>query len=236
MADFEGSLPIKTVRDDDVKLKIVDWASGSEATAGWSIDANGAGLIRAVELDIRALAFATDKVDVSGSDITVSATAFDIRALTFATDSVDVSGSEVIVTATALDIRALAFATDSVDVSGSSVEVTGNVTVDSTDLDIRDLTFATDSVDVSGSDIKLTDGTHVASVNSDGSLNVAISSGDLVHIVEYFTSAAVAKNSAEEYDYVVPAGAEFKGENILVGSHGAVKVEFGILMVLPSMY
>lgn len=46
----------------------------------------------------------------------VSAAALDIRTLTFATDKVDVSGSNVnaVVTATALDIRPLLFGTDSV--------------------------------------------------------------------------------------------------------------------------
>ena len=61
-----------------------------------------------VDLDFRDLAFATDKVDVSGSEvsldaatlsalenITVSATDLDIRDLVFATDKVDVSGSTV---------------------------------------------------------------------------------------------------------------------------------------------
>lgn len=61
-----------------------------------------------VDFDVRDLVFATDKVDVSGSEvaldaatlaalenITVSATDLDIRDLVFATDKVDVSGSTV---------------------------------------------------------------------------------------------------------------------------------------------
>jgi len=98
-------------------------------------------VVTATDLDVRDLAFATDKVDVSGSEvsldsatlaalenITVSATDLDIRDLAFATDSVDVSGSSVTVSATDLDIRDLDFATDSVDVSGSSVSITGTIT------------------------------------------------------------------------------------------------------------
>jgi hypothetical protein len=131
--------------------------------------------VTATDLDIRDLAFATDKVDVSGSSnvavtdgggsLTVDANNLDIRDLAFATDKVDVSGSSVtvsgtvgvtqstspwVVSATDLDIRDLAFATDKVDVSGSSnVAVTdggGSLTVDAVNLDIRDLTAASDSV------------------------------------------------------------------------------------------
>ena len=64
--------------------------------------------VSATDLDIRDLAFATDKVDVTGSEVsldaatlaaleevTVTATDLDIRDLTFATDKVDASGSEV---------------------------------------------------------------------------------------------------------------------------------------------
>lgn len=115
------------------------------------------------------------KVNFSNTSLAVTATDLDIRDLVFATDKVDVSGSEVsldsatlaaleniTVSATDLDIRDLAFATDSVDVSGSEVELGAttlaaleNITVSATDLDIRDLAFATDKVDVSGSDVTI---------------------------------------------------------------------------------
>lgn len=94
----------------------------------------------ATDLDIRDLVFATDKVDVSGSEvsldagtlaalgnITVSSVDLDIRDLVFATDKVDVSGSEI-----SLDAGTLA-----------ALE---NITVTAIDLDIRDLTSLSDSV------------------------------------------------------------------------------------------
>lgn len=83
-------------------------------------DAGGSLTVDATDLDIRDLAFATDKVDVSGSSVSVtgtvdvSATNLDIRDLAFATDKVDVSGSSVTVTATDLDIRNLSASQDSV--------------------------------------------------------------------------------------------------------------------------
>jgi hypothetical protein len=42
MADFEGALPIKTARDDDFKVKIVDFSGGEIASNGLAIDASGA--------------------------------------------------------------------------------------------------------------------------------------------------------------------------------------------------
>ena len=113
-------------------------------------------------------------VNIDNASIAVTATDLDIRDLAFATDKVDVSGSSVTVTATNLDIRDLAFATDSVDVSGSAVSITGTVAVtqstspwvvSATDLDIRDLTHVSDS-------IKIGDGTDFLAVNADGSINV----------------------------------------------------------------
>lgn len=81
-----------------------------------------------------------------GNSITVDATNLDVRDLAFATDKVDVSGSSVtaVVSATDLDIRDLAFATDKVDVSGSAV----TAVVTATDLDIRNLSHSQDSVKV----------------------------------------------------------------------------------------
>lgn len=103
-----------------------------------SVSASGELLVRAVDLDIRDLAFATDKVDVSGSSVTavVSATDLDIRNLVFATDKVDASGSVVELGATSL----AALETITV-LQGTSPWV-----VSATDLDIRDLSSATDSI------------------------------------------------------------------------------------------
>jgi len=125
-------------------------------------------------------------VHISNTSIVVTATDLDIRDLAFATDSVDVSGSEVsldaatlaalesvTVSATDLDIRDLAFATDSVDVSGSEVSLDAatlaaleSVTVSATDLDIRDLDSSQDSIEIA------TAAGQALAIESDGSLNV----------------------------------------------------------------
>lgn len=123
-------------------VKIGDGTDFLAVNADGSINA----VVTATNLDIRDLAFATDKVDVSGSSVSisgdvnvtqgtspwvVSATDLDIRNLTFATDTVDVSGSSVTVSATNLDIRDLAAATDSVsawtkDGAGNSIDSLGS--------------------------------------------------------------------------------------------------------------
>lgn len=41
MADYQGAVPVQTVRDDEFKIKIVDFASGGTATAGLKIEADG---------------------------------------------------------------------------------------------------------------------------------------------------------------------------------------------------
>lgn len=80
--------------------------------------------------------------------VTVDAVNLDIRDLVFATDKVDVSGSTGVgVTGPLTDVQLRA---TPVPVSGT-VSVTEPVTVDAVDLDIRNLVFATDKVDVSGS-------------------------------------------------------------------------------------
>jgi len=192
MADFEGGLPIKTVRDNDAAVKLVDGSSGSSATKKLTIAQEGDAIVASTN-DFGVPVFGEDNsgnykllsLDASGA-LNIAAADLDIRDLTHVSDSVKIGdgtdflavnndGSiNAVVTATDLDIRDLAFATDSVDVSGSSVSITGDVNVtqgtspwvvSATDLDIRDLAFATDKVDVSGS-------SNVAVVDGGGSLTV----------------------------------------------------------------
>jgi hypothetical protein len=239
MADFDSSLPIRTEAAGDVEIKIVDATVTSQKLAvesDGSINAN----VTATDLDIRDLAFATDKVDVSGSSVTVSATDLDIRDLAFATDSVDVSGSSVTVSATDLDIRDLAFATDSVDVSGSSV------TVSATDLDIRDLAFATDSVDVSGSSVTVSatdldirdltaasDSVKAQLADSSGAyysatnpIPVTVTSNNIGdEINNYNTGAAIASGATSNHDYTVTAGKTLLLSQIEASASGRSKIE-----------
>jgi hypothetical protein len=170
MADFEGSLPIKTVAPGDVGVFLFDGAGVNKL----AIDVNGA--IAAV----------------------VTATDLDIRPLT--------SADTVTVVATDLDIRPL-----------TNADV---VTVEATDLDIRNLTAATDVV-------KIGDGVETLAINTDGSINAVTSKQLSGNVVDYGTSAAVAKDGTADFDYVVATGKTFVGSSIIVGTRGACKVTFG---------
>jgi hypothetical protein len=244
MADYDSSLPVRTEAAGDVdvfisdsttptqKLKVnadgsidTNFATGSKVQITDGVDdleVNADGSINVVDDD---LTFANDKVDVSGSSITatVDATDLDIRDLVFATDKVDVSNSSNVgVVATDLDIRDLAFATDKVDVSGSDV----TATVSATDLDIRDLDHTQDNIAIQS-------GGNELGVNTDGSINVKIDSdvsGD--EIVDFNTSAAVAKDASVNHDYTVSAGKTFIGEEAWVSGSGKLKAELLVNGVL----
>ncbi len=257
MSDYNSSLPVRTENAGDVIIKVADATVTSQQLAinsdgSVNITDNGGSLtVDASNLDIRDLAFATDKVDVSGSSVTVTATDLDIRDLSHTSDSVKIGdGTDFLainndgslnatVSATNLDIRDLVFASDKVDVSGSSV------TVSSTDLDIRDLAFATDSVDVSGSSvtatvsatdldirdlshsqdsIKIGDGTDFLAVNTDGSINVVVTdSSPGTATCDYNTAAAVAGGASSTHTYT--STGNFMLTQIEASGSGKMKIE-----------
>ena len=101
MSDYNSSLQVRTENAGDVEIKLVDGLVPAQkltvnVDGSLNITDNGASLtVDASDLDIRNLAFADDKVDVSGSLIDIQATDLDIRDLTFADDKVDASGSVV---------------------------------------------------------------------------------------------------------------------------------------------
>ncbi len=237
MADYDSSLPIRTEAAGDVDVFISDATTPTQklkVNADGSVDTNFAAGSKIIitdgvdDLEVNAdgsinvkqdkLDFATDSADVSGSNVNavVTATDLDVRDLAFATDKVDVSGSSVTVSAADLDIRDLAFATDKVDVSGSDI----TSTVSATDLDIRDLVAATDSVQAN-----LFDEAGVAYSQSNP-LPVELTqdqTGD--EIVDFNTSAAVAKDASVNHDYTVSAGKTFLGEEAWVSGSGKLKAE-----------
>ena len=107
MADFQGSMPVKTVRDDEFKIKLVDFSGTGTASTGLKIETDGSVNTNSKITD------GTNHLAISaGGALTVIATDLDIRNLNATDDHVTVS-------ATALDIRHLASGTDSVAVTGS---------------------------------------------------------------------------------------------------------------------
>lgn len=150
--DVSGSV----IALDAATLAALETITVNQGTSPWvvsgTVTVNEPVTVDAVDLDIRNLVFATDKVDASGSVVALDAPT--LAALE--TITVNQGTSPWVVSATDLDIRNLLFATDKVDVSGSTVTVnqgTSPWVVGATNLDIRDLVFATDKVDVSGSTV-----------------------------------------------------------------------------------
>lgn len=115
-------------------------------------DNGGSLTVDAVNLDIRDLAFATDKVDASGSTVELGATSLAaLESITVQNGSgagavnIQDGGNSITVDGTV-----------AVSSVGGTVAVTQSTSpwvVSATDLDIRNLVFATDKVDVSGSSI-----------------------------------------------------------------------------------
>lgn len=132
------------------------------ADGSLNVTDNGGSLtVDAVDLDIRDLVFATDKVDVSNSTVNLSAGS--LAAL----ESITVQNGAG---ASAVNIQD---GGNSITVDGT-VAISGTVAVtqstspwvvSATDFDIRDLSHTQDSV-------KIGDGTDFLAVNADGSLNV----------------------------------------------------------------
>lgn len=180
MADFEGSLPIKTVRDNEVKIEIVDGASGSTATKKLSIaqvgdtvsaGSNDFGIPALVKTSGGAYALAA-----LGAGAGLKVELFDAGGDELA---INADGSlNAVVTATNLDIRDLTHVSDSVKVGDGTdflaVNADGsiNAVVSATDLDIRNLSHTQDSV-------KVGDGTDFLAVNADGSINAVVTATDL---------------------------------------------------------
>lgn len=183
MADYDSSLPARTESAGDIDVFISDATTSTQklkVNADGSIDTN----------------FAT------GSKIIV----------TDGTDDLEVNADG------SINVKQdkLAFATDTVDVSGSDV----TATVSATDLDIRDLSASTDSVQAN-----LFDEAGVA-YSQANPLPVELTqdqSGD--EIVDFNTSAAVAKDASVNHDYTVSAGKTFLGEEAWVSGSGKLKAE-----------
>jgi len=244
MADYDSSLPIRTEGDGDVVVKVSDATVTSQqlkVNADGSIDTN---IAPGSQVEI------TDGTDtlainVGGSiNAVVTATNLDIRDLTHISDSVSIGDGVEIVAVNASnemqvrddDANTVLTTLNAKFVSGTDIgDVTINnasgaaavniqdggnsITVDALNLDIRDLTAAQDNVAIS-------DGTDTMAVNTDGSINVVVSGEqDGIEIVEYNTSASVAKNASVNHDYTVTAAKTFIGEEIVASGSGKLKVE-----------
>lgn len=258
MSDYNSSLPVRTENDGDVVVKVGDATTPSQqltVNADGSVnitDNSGSLTVDAIDLDIRDLVFATDSVDVSGSEVSLDAAT--LAALENTTVTVDNAagaaavniqdgGNSITVDAVDLDIRDLAFATDSVDVSGSEVSLDAatlaaleSITVQNgagaAAVNIQDggNSITVDATDLDIRDlthvsdsIKIGDGTDFLAVNTDGSLNVVIQEDVGTEIVAYNTAAAVAAGATSNHDQVFASASKLY--QILASASGKMKIE-----------
>lgn len=231
--DFNSSLPIRTENPGDAVIKIADATIPTRqltvnADGSVNITDNGSSItVDAVDLDIRNLVFATDKVDVSGSNVSitgtvaVSATDLDIRNLTFAQDKVDASGSVVALDAPTLAALENITVQNGAGVAAVNIQDGGNsITVDATDLDIRNLTHATDS-------IKVGDGTDFLAVNADGSINVVVTdSTPGTAVNDYNLANNVAGGATSTHTYT--STGNFYLTQIQASASGRAKIEIAV--------
>jgi hypothetical protein len=170
---------------------------------GGSITVDGTVAVTATNLDVRDLAFLTDKVDVSNSvvaldagtitalsNVTVVATDLDIRNLAFATDAVNVTGSTVALDGTTLTALENITIQNGAGVAAVNIQDGGNsITIDAVDLDIRNLSHTQDS-------IRLGDGTNLAQVTVSGELKTSDSSA-LSKLTDILTQLGMTLNTSD---------------------------------------
>lgn len=238
MSDYNSSLPVRTENAGDVIAKIADATIPSQqltvnADGSINITDNGVSLtVDAVNLDIRDLAFATDKIDVGGSVVALDApTLAALESITVQNPAgagavnIQDGGNSITVDGTVeLGATTLA-ALESITVQNPggagavNIQDGGNsLTVDAIDLDVRDLTHVSDS-------LKVGDGTDFLAVNTDGSINVVLLN-DVpgTEICNYTTSSSVGTGVSVNHDYTVTALKTFTGEQIVASGSGKIKV------------
>jgi hypothetical protein len=118
----------------------------------------------ASDLDIRDLAFATDKVDASGSEVSLDA------GTLAALESITVQNGAGASAVNIQDGGNSITVDGTVELGATTLAALESITVVASDLDIRDLTHVSDSV-------KVGDGTDFLAINADGSINAQFIEG-----------------------------------------------------------
>lgn len=255
MSDFASSLPIRTENNGDVAIKVVDstiTSQGMKVEADGSINTNST--VTATDLDIRDLAFATDKVDVTGSEVSLdSATLAALESITVqngagaAAVNIQDGGNSITVDAVDLDIRDLTSASDSVSVLQATHDsLNANVTIQVADVDVSNAnpvpvsdaggSITVDAVDLDIRNLSTAQDSVAADIRIGGNpvttLNpvpVVVSpdaSGDEIN--DYATAAAVAGGASTTHTYTVTAAKTLLLQQIEATGSGKVKMEVSV--------
>jgi hypothetical protein len=257
MADYDSSLPVRTETNGDVVGRIVDGTVTSQfltvnADGSVNVTDNGGSLtVDAVNLDIRDLVFATDKVDASGSVVALDApTLAALESITVqngaggAAVNIQDGGNSITVDATDLDIRDLDSAQDSVEVlqaTHDNLNLNANLQVGDADVangnpvPVSDAggSLTVDAVNLDIRDlthvsdsVKVGDGTDFLAINADGSINVVPQEDAGTEIVDYNTAAAVAGGADDEHDWTSVGTAKLY--QVFASASGKMKIEIQI--------
>jgi hypothetical protein len=243
MADQNTSLPIRTESNGDAAVKVVDGTLNTRlltvnADGSVNITDNGSSItVDAVNLDIRDLVFASDKVDASGSTVALDApTLAALESITVQNGAggsavnIQDGGNTITVDGTvelgATTLAALESITVQNGAGASAVNIQdgGNsLTVDATDLDIRDLNAATDSIK---SQLADGSGTYYSATNP---IPVAVSNNNIgSEVNNYSTNASVAASGTSNHDYTVTAAKTLLLSKVWVTGSGKIKAEVQI--------
>jgi len=204
MADFEGAKPIKSVRDNDVAVKIVDGASGTTATKKLTIIEEGVTYVAGTnDFGVPVMG-----IDADGKSVLIPVP----LPITDNGSSITVDGSVTV--------------SGTVAISNTTFEVTQGTNpwvVSASDLDIRDLDYTQDNIE-----IKDADG-DALEINTDGSINAQIPLFPLgaTKVYDHKTTATVGQGSEVIHFYTVTNTKTFLGKRLVVGARGQVKVRFG---------
>jgi hypothetical protein len=225
MADYSSSLPARTESAGDIDVFISDATTSSQklkVNADGSIDTNTS-LPSGTAVEITD-GSDTLAVNADGSiNAAVTATDLDIRALTNADvvtvedggGSLTVDGTVAATQSGTWNIGTVASITNDVNIADGG----NSITVDAVDLDIRDLT-ATDVVSVN---LRDDGGTAFSATNPLAVTMVSDQLGD--EVVDFNTSASVAKDASVNHDYTVTAAKTFLGQNVWVSGSGKLKAQ-----------
>ena len=113
------------------------------------------------------------------------------------------------------------------ETDGDVVSKIADATIPSQQLKVNaDGSIDTNASLPAGTAVEITDGTDTLAVNGDGSINVVVSGeADGVEVVDYQTSASVAKDASVTHDYTVTAAKTLIGEELWASASGRLKVE-----------
>lgn len=222
MSDFNSSLPTRTENPGDIQVKVVDSTTPSQQLAingdgsvnitdnnnSLTIDTDDGPIdVQAVNLDIRDLVFATDKVDVSGST-NIGLDAATLAALETITVSnlpttVDTNygavGASTIRTAAEIGNATGAANFNSGTTGAQTLRVSSNITRNGTELSYG--VGASDANTIRTASI-IQDGTDTLAINTDGSINVVQLEDTGTEIVNYNTASDIAAAATSNHDLV----------------------------------